>query len=122
MLFPFVFGNNLILKIVIENAVLSFFCDEEISKQLIPNGVSTAMLRFRHAFYLFFKRRLYRKRVYLHFVYLSILQRITKIKKHRKTIAIGAKPQCQCFCCVKGLLWGVIALLLSIENNEFRGG
>lgn len=50
MLFPFVFGNNLILKIVTENAVLRIFCDEEISKQLIPNGVSTAMLRFRHVF------------------------------------------------------------------------
>ena len=50
MLFPFVSGNNLILKIVIENAVLRIFCDEEISKQLIPFDVSTAMLRFRHVF------------------------------------------------------------------------
>ena len=55
MLFPFVSGNNLILKIVIENAVLRIFCDEEVSKQLIPNGVSTAMLRFRHAFLPLFK-------------------------------------------------------------------
>ena len=61
---------------------------------------------FAMCIYLFFKRRLYRKRVYVHFVYLSILQRITKIKKHRKTIEIGVKPQCQCFCCVKVLLLG----------------
>ena len=44
------FGNNLILKIVIENAVLRIFCDEEISKQLIPIGVSTAMLCLRHVY------------------------------------------------------------------------
>lgn len=56
MLFPFVSGNNLILKIVIENAVLRIFFDEEISKQLIPIGVSTAMLCFCHVYLPLFLR------------------------------------------------------------------